>query len=69
MEHKTVREIVGELWAEVGTRQQSDPQSVLATVSVEQAESLYEVVLGVLARHAGKQLLNDEDLPVPPLGQ
>jgi len=59
---RTIRELGGEFWAEIEQR-----------ISEEEAdwktrEKLADILMGVLARHAGKLIENDKDLPVEPLG-
>jgi hypothetical protein len=57
---RTIREIGGELAAELGAVF-SDEQ-----IDWRTKEQVLDLVLGVLARHAGSTLANDEDLPVEP---
>jgi hypothetical protein len=59
----TVRELAGEIWAEIngahwGRAQQLDPAEL---------NQFIDTTLGVLARHDGHIIVNDTDLPVQPL--
>jgi hypothetical protein len=59
-QRRTVREIGGELWAE------------LSSLPVDQLpwqtrDVVVDIVMGVLARHGGNVLENDRDVPVDPL--
>lgn len=69
-EERTVREIGGEVWGEIelarrhAERENSDTFSVFDWNTSSLA---VDIVMGVLARHSGKLLMNDADLPVEPL--
>jgi hypothetical protein len=58
--HVTVRELGGEIWAELSSF--SDEELHWETKS-----KIVHVVMGVIARHAGAVVKNDPDLPVAPL--
>ena len=58
-----MRELGGEIWTEVNYR--IDEEGCDWRVKSE----LIDIVMGVLARHANKKLVNDSDLPVEPLEQ
>ncbi len=58
---RTVRELGGEYWAEISRRVSEEE------VGWEAKGRLVEILLGVLARHEGAVIQNDEDLPVEPL--
>lgn len=60
-EVRTVRELSGEIWSEVRGRF-SDEE-----IDWRVQDRLADVVMGILARHAGKLIENDRDLPVVPL--
>jgi hypothetical protein len=57
---RTVRELAGEIWAETKYLEGYD-------LNWKMIESVLDVVMGVLARHEGKLIVNDADLPVTPL--
>lgn len=56
----TIRELGGEVWAEATT-------IAGAYESWELLSDFVDVMMGVLARHAGNVIVNDVDLPVAPL--
>jgi hypothetical protein len=58
---RTVRELGGAIWAELSTRIPNDELDWRMT------ERMMDIVLGVLARHLGKVIADDSDLPVRPL--
>ena len=58
--HVTVRELGGEIWAELS----SFPDRELPW---ETKNRIVDVVMGVIARHAGAVVKNDPDLPVTTL--
>lgn len=60
-EVKTVRELSGEIWSEVRERFSEEE------IGWRVQDRLADVVMGILARHAGKVIENDRDLPVVPL--
>lgn len=63
MDTKTVRELGGEIWAELNMeRQNSD--SPLGSLDWTQVNAISDFVMSILARHAGSQLINDEGLEV-----
>lgn len=57
----SVREIGGEVWAEALARLDQEGSAWVMSNQV------VDLVMGVLARHVGKTLRNDEDRPVAPL--
>jgi hypothetical protein len=59
-EQKTVRELGGEIWAEMQSVEGAGPNWQLI-------HRLVDVIMGVLARHTGEVIVNDIDLPVSPL--
>jgi hypothetical protein len=63
---RTIREVGGEIAAEITIRLR-DPQHPLAQMDGRHKETIIDVVMGVLARHAGAKIVNDEGLPVAPL--
>jgi len=70
MEQKTVRELGGEVWAEITQIQNStDNNSLLNGIDFKVSQELSDLVMGVLARHTGAIIVNDEDLPVTPLAK
>jgi hypothetical protein len=58
--HVTVRELGGEIWAELS----SLPDAELPW---QTKNRVVDLVMGVIARHVGAAIRNDEDLPVEPL--
>jgi len=64
---KTVRELGGEVWAEITQRQNGTDDSLISDIDFRVTQELSDLVMGVLARHAGSTIINDEDLPVTPL--
>jgi hypothetical protein len=58
---RTVRELGGEIWAEL------EKAEVAQQVDWQVRNAIVDLIMGVLARHAGKRLENDADLPVTPL--
>ena len=65
---KTVRELGGEIWAEITQRQNDQADdSLISEIDFRATQELGDLVMGVLARHAGCEIINDEDLPVEPL--
>lgn len=57
----TVRELGGEIWSEFSRRvPQEDTDWKTQGI-------LVDILMGVLARHTGEVVENDEDLPVKPL--
>jgi hypothetical protein len=58
--HVTVRELGGEIWAELW----SFPD---AELHWETKNRVVDLVMGVIARHVGATIRNDADLPVDPL--
>jgi hypothetical protein len=62
----TVRELGGEIWAEIGHRH-GDPGSALGRMDVDQVQEIVDVVMGVLARYADVTIAADATMPVTPL--
>ncbi|MEL7060882.1 MAG: hypothetical protein AAGN46_12740 [Acidobacteriota bacterium] len=58
---RTVRELGGEFYSEIFHR---IPENA---VNWKEKELLVDIFMGVMARHAGKVIENDKDLPVEPL--
>jgi hypothetical protein len=58
---RTVRELGGEIWSEL------EKADVAQQVDWQVRNAIVDLVMGVLARHAGKRLENDADFPVTPL--
>lgn len=59
MSEKTVRELGGEVWAELSRLPD-------AQLHWKRDEQVVDLVMGVLARHLGASIQNDRDLPVSP---
>ena len=60
---KTVRELSGEIWAEINKAHWVRGDEV----DLAMFNGFVDVSLGVLARHIGCIIQNDTDLPVEPL--
>jgi len=58
---RTVRELGGEIWAELARRIPDDE------LDWQTKNKIVDLIMGVLARHTSSTIQNDEDLPVPPL--
>jgi hypothetical protein len=58
---RTVRELGGEIWAELRNAE------LAQQIDWQVRNAIVDLIMGVLARHAGKRLENDSDLPVTPL--
>ena len=58
---RTVRELGGEIWAELSRRIPNDE------LDWERKNKVVDLIMGVLARHIDSTIENDPDLPVPPL--
>jgi hypothetical protein len=68
MEQKTVRELCGEIWAEITMIQNSeDTNNPIVNTDFNATNEIIELAMGVLARHIGTVIINDEDFPVEPL--
>ena len=63
MSEKTVRELSGEIWAEVNKAFWERGEEV----DVGLLNEFVDISLGGLARHVGSTIENDSDLPVEPL--
>jgi len=65
---KTVRELGGEVWAEITHRQNRiSDDNLIGDIDFRVVQELSDILMGVLARHVGCTIINDEDLPVTPL--
>ena len=60
---RTVRELGGEFWSELAKRLAEED------ANFEVKNQIVEIMMGVLARHEGEVIENDEGLRVPPLDQ
>ena len=58
---RTVRELGGEIWAEI------EITFGEAQISWQTKGELTDLIMGVLARHVGATIENDEGMPVEPL--
>lgn len=68
MLHTTVRELAGEIWAEI-EMESRDPLingPAFQTVDLQALNRIIDIVMGVLARHDNALIVNDKDLPVEP---
>jgi len=61
-----LRLLGGEIWAEVNMRALSGVDPPLPN-DVTLLNTVIDVAMGVLARHVGETIRNDDGLPVPPL--
>jgi hypothetical protein len=66
MNEVTVRELGGEIWSELGCRSQ-EAGDKLAGLHWQKTEAITDLIMAILARHAGKCIKNDEDIPITPL--
>jgi hypothetical protein len=67
---RTIRELSGEVWSELilvlsDARKAGD--SLYEKIGPRESQIILDVLSGVLARHCGETIVNDEDLPVAPL--
>ena len=69
MSERTIRELAGEIWAELEQESRNAPinGSPLRTIQMDAMNRLIDVIMGVLARHENTLLVNDKDMPVKPL--
>jgi hypothetical protein len=67
MSERTVRELGGEIWAYLNGRIQAGEEP-FTRWDVETLHATVDLIMGVLARHVGEVIRNDEDLPVAPIG-
>lgn len=58
---RTVRELGGEIWAELYSTIGED------RLNLQTRNQVIDLIMGVLARHVGATIENDSDLPVTPL--
>lgn len=70
MKQRTVRELSGEIWAEI-EHDMLEKKSAGATLydgfSNDAFIAVLELITGVLARHVGSVITNDSDIPAVPL--
>lgn len=66
MNKRTIRELGGEIWAEISTRRHNG-HTKLRDLPQETENEIIDLIIGVLARYKGVQIEDDEDLPVTPL--
>ena len=67
MNERTIRELGGEIWAELQERQLKGANPAFAKLEPESVNAFIDLTMGVLARHANAMIRNDPDLPVEPL--
>lgn len=70
MKERTIRELSGEIWAEIHTaidlkRDRGD--HALAPLDTKAVDAVVDIVTAVLARNAGKTIIRDQDQPGSPL--
>ncbi len=63
MENRTVRELGGEVWAEINMHYIREKKQL----EIDDLQTFIDLTMQVLARHVGKKILNDKDFPVTPL--
>ncbi len=66
MNKRTIRELGGEVWAEISTRR-SHGHIKLKNLQQEALDEIIDLFMGVLARHKDTVIEDDEGLPVTPL--
>ncbi|MES2463436.1 MAG: hypothetical protein V4671_22915 [Armatimonadota bacterium] len=69
-QERTVRELGGEIWGEIELARRDAEREGKKTFTVfdwTTPNLIAELVMGVLARHTGKRITNDADIPVDPL--
>ena len=66
MKEVTIRELGGEIWAELFSRTRGG-QDKLSSFNPETVDLLIDLIMGVVARHEGESIKNDADLPVVPI--
>ena len=67
MNSRTVRELGGEIWAELNSpsrANETEDQNPLGFLTLEMEIMLLDLIMQVLARHEGETIVNDQDLPV-----
>ena len=69
MSERTIRELAGEIWAELEqeSRNANIHGSPIRSIHVDTMNRIIDVIMGVLARHENTLLVNDKDMPVMPL--
>jgi len=69
MLEKTIRELAGEIWAEIEqeSRDAALQWSPIVSINSDAVNRIMDIVMGVLARHDNSTLVNDKDMPVEPL--
>ena len=67
MNEVTVRELGGEIWAELFAAEGRGEPELICSLSAETTNALIDFIMSVLARHEGKHIKNDADLPITPL--
>lgn len=63
MKNRTVRELGGEVWAEINMHYLREKKKL----DIDELQLFIDFTMQVLARHVGKKILNDKDFPVTPL--
>ena len=70
MTSKTVRELGGEIWAELSyemENKRSQGDTTFAGYDFKALNPTVDIIMSVLARYIGQVIVNDEDFPVEPL--
>lgn len=68
MKVRTVRELGGEVWAELQTRLLKTPEAWKGFhEDTNLLHKTIDIMMGVLARYENHEIINDEDLPVKKL--
>lgn len=69
MKEKTVRELSGEIWAEMNhdiRMKEAAGDPLYAGMKMEAFHRLIDIAMGVLARYDNAIIRNDHDIPVAP---
>jgi hypothetical protein len=67
---RTIRELGAEIADEISAKRhaaKAEEGSPFSNIGWQAEIAIVDLVMAVLARHAGKRLVNDADLPVVPL--
>jgi len=67
MQKRTVRELSGEIWAEIEYRALRGISPYAEFANNDLFNDFIDLISGILARYDGSIIINDEDLPVTPL--
>ena len=65
----TVRELGGEIWAQIMKKRWEPQGKELVSLEEEDFSIIINIILGVLAKHEHKVIINDADFPVSQLDE